>query len=102
MEQHTTHERAATAVGPADAALFETLDARLTDLELYTAADGTLFATAPDTAAVVRLTVTDRGLVATDSGAQVLDEADLTPVDRIDPAPESDVTAGGQTRVRGD
>lgn len=100
MVQDTDHEDSIAALGPADGVLFETLEARLTDLELYTAADGTLLATTPDTTSVVRLAVTDRGLAA----AEVMEEAaesDRTPVDRIDPAPEADLTTR-RTRSRGD
>lgn len=96
-------EEPVAALGPADAVLFDTLDARLTDLEFYTTPDGTLLATAPDTSSAVRLTVTDRGLAATEI-AQDHAEEDRTPVEHVDPAPEPDVTADAdlRTRLRGD
>lgn len=96
------HEKAVATFGPADAVLFDTLDARLATLDLSTAPDGTLLATTPDTSSVVRLAVTDRGLAAT--VAQEAEETERRPVEQIDPAPESDVNVDTsvRTRSRGD
>lgn len=104
MEQDSEQTPAIGTVGPADAVLFDALDARLADLELATTADGSLLATTPDTESVVRLTATDRGLVATETVAQELDETEQTPVDWLEPAPHSDVAPDrtGRTRSRGD
>ena len=95
-------EESIAAFGPADAALFDTLDARLTELNLYAAPDGTLLATAPDASSAVRLTVTDRGLAATETVEEHVEE-DPRPVEQIDPAPEPDVADTDlRTRLRGD
>lgn len=91
MVQNTECEDAVAVVGPADAILFETLDVCLTNLNLYTGPEGVLLATTPGTSSVVQLTVSDRGLVATEIMAQDIDETDHTPVDQINPAPGSDI-----------
>lgn len=96
------HKATVAAFGPADATLFDTLNARLTDLDLYTTPDGTLLATTADTAVAVRLAVTDRGLAATETSTQEYTEDELTSVDQINPAPEADVDADLSTRLRGD
>ncbi|WP_435176482.1 hypothetical protein [Halorussus sp. AFM4] len=109
MGEHTgnqttdTLDAAVAAYGPADAVLFETFDARLTDLEFYTASDGTLFGTTPDDQRWVRLTVTDRGLAATEM-VEPDHKEDFDQLDQIDPAPEPDVgsTNDLSTRLRGD
>ena len=96
-------EETVTGLGPADAVLFDTLGARLADIDLYTAPDGALLATTPDTSTAVRLAVTDRGLAATET-VEARVTADLEPVEHIEPAPEPDVTADTDlsTRLRGD
>jgi hypothetical protein len=92
------------AYGPADAALFETFETRLTDLDLYTAPDGTLVATTPDDRRHVRLTVTDRGLAAAETVEADHTSEALDRLDQIEPAPEPDVETDTdlRTRLRGD
>lgn len=92
------------ALGPADGVLFDTLDTRLSDMELYRDLDNRLFATTPDTSSAVRLAVTDYGLVATEIFEQESVEENLTPVEHIDPAPAPNVATDSdlRTRLRGD
>lgn len=99
-------ERADTvpAPGPVDAVLFDTLDARLTDITFYTAPDGALLATTPATSTTVRLDVTDQGLTGTKTSMHEYEKEDLTAVEHIDPTPEPDVATDAdlRTRLRGD
>ena len=99
-----TLDEEVAAYGPADAVLFETFDAHLTDLEFYTAPEGTLLATTPDDRRCVRLTVTDRGLAATETVEADDPTEDRDRLDQIDPAPAPDVETADDlsTRLRGD